>query len=328
MRLPKFEHFAPESLDEALALLDRYGVEAMILAGGTDLLTAAKLGNVRPRYVISLRKILELKGLNYREGDGLRIGALTPLHHIRHDPMVGKYSALAQAAAFVGAPHLQRMGTIGGNICLDTRCFFYNQSSDWRRHRPVCFKMGGDMCHVVPTGKKCFAVFSADTPPALMALDAKLKLVSSRGDRVVPIKIFYTGNGKEPVALHAGEILTEIHLPAPPAGQASIYLKYRIRRSIDFPLVGVALRVLKDTERSVYREAHLVLNAVGPAPVNVTEAEDLLIDSNLSEKMKARIVEMAFRAAHPVANVDSTASYRRQMAGILTRKALEALSLY
>lgn len=327
MRLPRFEYLAPTSLDEVLSLLDRYGPEAGLLAGGTDLLVAAKLGNVKPRYVISLRKIDGLKGLGYDEEKGLKIGPLTPLYHIRHDPAVmNNYAALAQAAASVGAPHLQRMGTIGGNICLNTRCFFYNQSSNWRRHRPVCFKMGGDLCHVVPKGKKCFAVFSADTPPALMALEAKLKLVSSKGERVIPIKEFYTGDGKDNTALHPGEILAEIRLPPPQAKQASIYLKYRIRSSIDFPLVGVAARIVEDKEGKGYRMVKIVLNAVGSAPAVVTEAEDFLNGSNLSDDVIARAADMSFRAAHPLSNANSTPSYRKGMAGILTRKALMELS--
>lgn len=232
MRLPKFEYISPATVDEACALLNEYGSKTMILAGGTDLLVAAKLRNIQPVYIISLKRIKELKGITYQEGEGLKIGAMTPLYQVRQDPNVRThYQALAMAAAVVGSPQIQRMGTLGGNICLNTRCYFYNQSTSWRKHRPVCFKMGGDVCHVIPKGKKCYAVFSADTPPALMALDAEVKLVSKKGERVVTIKDFYTGDGKQPTALNQGEILAEIRLP-PITKQVSIYLKHRIRKAI------------------------------------------------------------------------------------------------
>lgn len=327
MRLPKFEYIAPATIDEAISILNQYGQEAGLLAGGTDLLVAAKLRNVMPRHVIGMRGIQDLKGVAYEEGKGMKIGALTSLYHIRNDPRVQKYySGLAQAAASVGAPQLQRMGTIGGNVCLNTRCFFYNQSSSWRQHRQVCFKMGGDICHVAPKGKKCFALFSADTPPALMALEAKLKLISSKGERVISIKDFYTGDGRKPTTIKPGEILTEIQLPPPPAGQSSIYLKYRIRSSIDFPLVGAAVSIVKDEDSKACQRAGVVLNAVGSAPIIVIEAEKLLEGSILSKGMVTEASNMAYRAAHPVANTDSTPTYRRKMAGILTRRALEELS--
>ncbi|MFC1869337.1 FAD binding domain-containing protein [Thermodesulfobacteriota bacterium] len=327
MRLPKFEYVVPATIDEALSLLNQYGQEACLLAGGTDLLVAAKLRNVTPRLLISMGGIQDLKGVTYEEGKGMKIGALTPLYHIRNDPMVLKYySGLAQAAASVGAPQLQRMGTIGGNVCLNTRCFFYNQSSSWRRHRQVCFKMGGDICHVVPKGKKCFALFSADTSPVLMALEAKLKLISSKGERVLPIKEFYTGDGKKPTTINPGEILSEIQLPPPPAGQSSIYLKYRIRSSIDFPLAGVAVSIVKDEKSEDCRRAEVVLTALGSAPIIVNVANNLLKGASISKEVIREASDMAVRAAHPVANADSTPTYRRKMAGILTGNALEELS--
>lgn len=326
MRLPRFEYIAPTTIDKVLSLLDEYGSEARILAGGTDLLVAAKLRNEQPRYLISLKKIDELKGIVHSEGEGLKIGAMTPLYHVRQDPTIRQYyRALAQAAAVVGTPQLQRMGTLGGNLCLNTRCCYYNQSSAWRQHRPACLKMGGDRCHVAPKGKKCLAVFSADTPPALIALGARLKLVSAAGERLLPINDFYTGDGKTPLALRRGEILTQIELPEPNPKRHSVYLKYRMRKAIDFPLVGVAA-VMPSEGNGTCGTGRIVLNAVGSAPTIVSEVESLLKNPVSSSDVIAKIGEMSSRSAHPVANADSTPTYRRKMAGILTRRAIEELS--
>jgi 4-hydroxybenzoyl-CoA reductase subunit beta len=325
IRLPKFEHLLPTTIEEACSALDQYGPEARLMAGGTDLLVSAKLRNVQLTQIISLKGINELKGIIYEEGKGLKIGAMTSIHQIRQNPFIVKhYGALSQAAAAVGTPQIQRMGTLGGNLCLNTRCYFYNQSFSWRKHRPVCLKMGGDVCHVVSKGGKCYAVFSADTTPALIALNARLKLVSRKGARSISVKDLYSGDGKKPIALHQGEILTEIQLP-PATQQVSIYLKYRIRKAIDFPLVGVAAQIALSEKRDRCDEARIILNAVGPAPIEVSEAETCLKNSSLNHEVIRKASEMAAHVAHPVANVDSTPTYRRKMVGILTQKALGEL---
>lgn len=182
MSLPKMDYQAPATLSEAVALLNEHGREAKVLAGGTDLVVACKLRNVKPRLLVSLGGIPALKGISFDAKDGLTIGAMTSLHELRYHPsVVNNYPALAEAAAVVGATQLQHMGTLGGNICLETRCMYYNQSESWRKSRAVCLKMGGSVCHVVTKGKKCYAVFSGDTAPALMALGAALRLASSSG---------------------------------------------------------------------------------------------------------------------------------------------------
>ena len=325
MRLQKFDYLSPLTVEEVCAALDQFGPGGRIMAGGTDLLSAAKLRNIQPTHIIGLKAIDELRGIVYQEEEGLKIGALASLHQVRNHPIVRvSYHALAQAAAAVGSPQIQRMGTLGGNLCLNTRCYFYNQSSGWRKHRPVCLKMGGEVCHVVPKGRRCQAVFSADTPAALIALDAKVKLASCQGIRRISVRDLYTGDGKEPIALHPGEILTEIQLP-PMRQQVSVYLKYRIRKSIDFPLVGIAAAVLRGRERSCDR-ATIALTGVGPAPVEISEAGAFLRDSILSDEVIKKTAGMAVQAAHPVANIGSTPTHRRKMAGLLTRKALDELA--
>lgn len=326
MRLPKFEYIAPATMDEAVSFLDRQGRNARILAGGTDLLVAAKLGNCRPRDLVSLKKIDHLKGIMFLEKEGLTIGSMTPLFEIRNNPWIREhYPALAQAAAAVGTPSIQRMGTLGGNLCLNTRCHYYNQSSTWRKHRPACLKMGGVECHVVAGGKRCFAVFSADTPPVLTALDADIKLIGKKGERVVPVNDFYSRDGKDPISIGPGEILTGIRVPPPDPKEVSVYLKFRLRKAMDFPLAGVAVRIVPGKAGECLK-ARIVLNASGSSPIRVTDAETLLEGGPLSKEAIAEAADRSLRAAHPVANAGSTPSYRRKMAGILTRKALAHLS--
>jgi 4-hydroxybenzoyl-CoA reductase subunit beta len=306
-----------------MSFLDKHGAEAKVLAGGTDLVAACKLRNVRPALLVSLGGIPELQGIRFQEGEGLRIGAMTSLYDVRCDASVLRhYPALAQAAAVVGTVQLQYMGTLGGNLCLNTRCIFYNQSDAWRRSREVCFKMGGELCHVVPKGKKCYAVFSADTVPALIALGAQVKLISSRGERMISAKELYTGDGKEPIAVKSDELLTEIRIPQPVGRQDSTYLKYRLRGAIDFPLVGVAVRMDSNGD-GMCTDCSVVLNAVGSAPVEVPEVRDLLIGKVLTAELVDQVAERAVKNAHPVANTaGSTPAYRRKMAGILTQRAL------
>jgi 4-hydroxybenzoyl-CoA reductase subunit beta len=306
-----------------MSFLDKHGAEAKVLAGGTDLVAACKLRNVRPALLVSLGGIPELQGVRFQKGEGLRIGAMTSLYDVRCDASVLRhYPALAQAAAVVGTVQLQYMGTLGGNLCLNTRCIFYNQSDAWRRSREVCFKMGGELCHVVPKGKKCYAVFSADTVPALIALGAQVKLISSRGERMISAKELYTGDGKEPIAVKSDELLTEIRIPQPVGRQDSTYLKYRLRGAIDFPLVGVAVRMDSNGD-GMCTDCSVVLNAVGSAPVEVPEVRDLLIGKVLTAELVDQVAERAVKNAHPVANTaGSTPAYRRKMAGILTQRAL------
>ena len=327
MRLPKVEYIAPASVKEACSVLDGHGPQARALGGGTDLLVGLKLRNVTPALLVALSNIKELKGIRSNGQGGLVIGAMTSLHDIRENSLIAQsYPALAQAATAVGAAQLQYMGTIGGNLCLNTRCVYYNQSDGWRKSRTVCFKMGGDVCHAVPKGKKCFAVFSGDTAPALIALDARVKLISQKEERTIPLQALYTNNGKEPAAIGPGEILSEIHIPPPTVKQESLYCKYRIRQSVDFPLAGVAVR-MDSKEEGTCTECSIVLTGLNPAPTEVPEAQSLLKGKALTSDLIDQAVEKVVKAAHPVENLPGASpAYRRHMAGVLARRALGAVA--
>jgi len=331
MRLPKFEHLQPESLEEALDLLSEHGEEVKVIAGGTDLLVSMKHRLLTPRYLLNLKGL----GLDFIEDgkEGLRIGALTRLADIIKSPLVReRFPVLAQAAGYVSAPPLQNMGTLGGNLCLNTRCFFYNQSQFWREARPLCFKTGGEVCHVVKGGDRCYSVYQGDLAPVLIALEARVKLAKKGGERVIPLLDLYTGKGEEPIALEAGETLTEVEIPAPrpdcKSGESSPtiaswggdYQKLRYRGAMDFPLVGVAA-VLHRNGGSCAR-AKVVLTAVASAPVVVEEAGKLLEGQKPDEEAIARAAEATYEEAHPVANVGSTPLYRRKMVRVMTQRAI------
>ena len=319
MRLPRFEHLQAESLEEALDLLSEHGEEAKVIAGGTDVLVSMKHRLFTPRYLLNL-KGLELDFIE--EGtEGLRIGALTKLTDIIKSPFVWeKFSVLARATNYVAAPPLQNMGTLGGNLCLNTRCFFYNQSQFWRQARSLCFKTGGEMCHVVKGGDHCYSVYRGDLAPVLIALEARVKLAKKDSERMIPLLDLYTGKGEGPIALEAGEILTEVEIPAPAGSWGGDYQKLRYRGAMDFPLVGVAAVLHLDGGSCA--KAKVVLTAVGSAPVVVEEAEKLLEGQKLDEKVIARAAEAAYEVAHPVANVGSTPLYRRKMVRVMTKRAI------
>jgi 4-hydroxybenzoyl-CoA reductase subunit beta len=320
MRLPKFEHLQPESLEEALDLLSEHGEEAKVIAGGTDLLVSMKHKLLTPKYVLNLKEL----GLDFiEEGkEGLRIGALTRLTTIIKSPLVQeKLPVLAQAAGYVAAPPLQNMGTLGGNLCLNTRCFFYNQSRFWRQARPLCFKTGGEMCHVVKGGDHCYSVYQGDLAPVLIALGARVRLAKKGGEWVIPLLDLYTGQGEKPIGLEAGEILTEVEIPAPAASSwGGDYQKLRYRGAMDFPLVGVAAVLTWNGEGCA--EARVVLTAVASAPVVVEEAGKLLEGQKPGEEIIGRAAEAAYEVAHPVANIGSTPLYRRKMVRVMAKRAI------
>jgi len=327
MRLPKFNHISPVTIEEACILMEQCGPEAKILAGGTDLLVSSKLRISRPTHLVSLKGVKELKGVAFKEGEGLRIGAMTSLKEMIFHPEVQRYfPALYQAASAVGTPQLREMGTLGGNLCLNTRCIFYNQSDHWRRSRSTCFKMGGNVCHVVPGGKKCYAVFTGDMAPVLMVLNAKVKVVCKAGERWGTVGDLYSGEGKEPLALHSSELVSEIFFPLATGNQSSVYLKYRVRDAIDFPQAGVAVW-MQSKDSGLCTGCKVALTAVDSAPAEIPEAGEWLSGKILDVHLVSQVAKKTMERAHPVANtLGSTPAYRRKMVEILTKRALFAVA--
>jgi len=249
-------------------MLAQHGADIRILAGGTDLLPSMRQGLFCPKYLLDLRHIAELKGIHPQPDGSVEIGALTPLTAIEHSDLLRQlYPVLPEAAKTVASPVLRNMGTIGGNICLDTRCLWYNQSFAWRKSCGFCIKKDSDICHVAPGGSKCWAAFSGDTPAALLCLAADIEIVSAAGIRRLKLTDFYTGEGDNYRKLIANELVTRVVLPASSANYRGAYRKLRIRGSIDYPLAGVAV-VVKRSNGHI-DDARIGITAVNPAPMLV-----------------------------------------------------------
>ena len=325
-----FQLHHPASAEEAVALAAEHA-GAVFLAGGTDLVVNLRKRLAEPEHVIGLGGVAALRGVT-AGGDTLEIGALTTMGELASHPDVLAHApALAQAAAVVAGPTVRGMATLGGNLLLDTRCKFYNQSLFWRRANDCCLKKDGSLCHVAPKGDFCWAAFSADTPPALLLLDAELELMGPEGARRVPLAEFYGADGRwsigdAPGGLGPGELLVRVRARLPGPGWAGAYEKLRVRGSIDYPLVGVAL--MAKWARQGSRELaglRLALTAVNPAPMEVPGLEELAggeFDAGLVE----RLIRRAGRVAKPLRTAVADPAYRRAMVGALIEKAAARLA--
>ena len=317
MRLPKFEYFEPQDINEAVSILQNEAA-ARILAGGTDLLVNMKHRVECPPVVVNLKRIADLDYIRQDNGN-FRIGALTPLKRLyMNSAITDSLPGLAQAASAVGSYHHQVMGTIGGNICQQNRCKYYNQSQWWRSSRPTCFKAGGEICHVLNKKNICYSTYSGDLAPALLALNASIRVVGKGAEREMSIQEFYTGNGKAPLNLDAAEIVTEIVIPGEAANGVLTYMKYANRESIDFPIVGIAFWAA--TEQHEYRVAY---TAVDRKPLRGLNIETCLRGKELSDENITEACDLAAKEATPVKTSIYSAAHKRKMMGLLLRGAAE-----
>jgi len=320
LSLPDFKLLRPRTLADAVEFLSKY-TDVQIVAGGTDLIPSLKQRLFTPAYVLDIRRIAELRGIRNVPGQGTEIGALTTLTEIeRSDHIRCEYSVLHEAAKTVASPILRNMGTLGGNICLDTRCLWYNQSLSWRISCGFCLKKDGDLCHVAPGGAKCWAVSSGDTPPALLCLDAELEIVGAAGTRRVLLRDFHTNVGDARMKLAKNEIVTRIFLPERTAGYRGVYRKLRVRGSIDYPLAGVAV-ALKRSNGHV-GDARVAITAVNPAPLLVRDVEKELVGKAVTEESAAAVGELAARTAKPLTTSALTPEYRREMIRVFAKRAV------
>ena len=324
MRLPPFQYVAPRSVEEAVSLLQEHGQDAMVVAGGTDLFPNMKRRQFEPRVLVGLRGIRELGGLRGSARDGMALGPLATLTQVAtHPEILAHYPALARAADLVSTPQLRNMGTIGGNVCLDTRCNYYNQSYAWRKAIGFCMKKDGDICLVAPGSPRCVAVSSSDTAPVLWSLGARVRLVGPGGERVIPLPALYRDDGIQYLAKAPEEIVAEIALP-PVDGLRATYWKLRRRGSFDFPVLGVAVALRMEGE--VCREARIVLGAVASQPREAVEAERLLAGERLTPELIDRVAEVAARPSKPLDNTDLVYYYRKRMTRVYVARALRELA--
>jgi len=328
LRLPKFEVKNPSTVEDAIAMMSEIDGEARFLAGGTDLNPNMKHRLFTPERVVALGGIDELFGMTQLEDGSLRIGAMTTLAEVSsHAELGADYPALSQAAHLVSGPQLRNMGTLGGNVMLDTRCQWYNQTYFWRSALGFCMKKDGTKCHVIEGGSKCVAAASNDTAPALMTLGAELEFAHASGRTRMPIADLWQADGIWNKKVPHTDLLVAIHLPKPSADQRGAYGKLRDRGSIDFPLFGIAVRLDCDAN-GVIEDAALCTVALQARPWPLKKAAALLKGTKPGEDSFTKAVEevaaLAAKQCRPMPNIPGDHDYRHAMVPVYTKRALLA----
>jgi len=325
LRLPAFDFVKPRSVGEAVALLDRHGERARLIAGGTDVMPNLKHGLYGPEVVVGLSDVRELRGVRLGPGGDLEIGAMTTLEEIESHPLVvARAPGLAQAAHAVAGPTQRTMGTLGGNVCLDTRCVYINQTHFWRKALGYCLKKDGTLCHVVKGGRACVAAASNDTGTMLVALDARLSIRSVAGSREVAIRDFYRADGVRNLRLAPNELLERIAVPAPRGAIWSGYAKLRPRATIDFPKLSIAVVFTLDGAGTM-ADATLVVSAIAATPRRIDGIAELARGRRPDDPAAiAALGERARRVTVPLTNLDGDVEWRRAMVPVFVKRAFHA----
>jgi 4-hydroxybenzoyl-CoA reductase subunit beta len=323
-RLPPFRYEAATSAASAVRLLAAHGPDALVVSGGTDLYANMKQRLFTPKVVVGLRRAHDMQFLRFDESRGLAIGALTTLAQLAAEAVVREgYPALAEAAASISTPQLRTMGTIGGNVCLDTRCNYYNQNLDWRQALGYCMKKDGDICRVAPGSPKCVAVNSSDTAPVLQAYGARIRLRGPGGEREIDIAEFFTDDGIHAWAKRPDEIVTAIQVPVTAPNTVAAYRKLRLRNSFDFPILGIAA-VMQTDGGGQCTGARIVLNAVASKPLESISAARALIGTKLEPDALDAAADAAYATGKPLDNTSGSIPYRKRMLRVFARRTLEA----
>ena len=321
MALPELEISTPATVADACRYLEAGAAEA--IAGGTDLLPALKGGLKRPDRLVDLSGIAGLDGLDYSPRGGLEIGALVTLRRLAKDAAVkDHYPVLAEAALQVGSVQLQAMATVAGNLCQDTCCMYFDRPEEVRSSLAPCHKIGGSICHVVPSSDECWAPYSGDMAPVLMALGATVTVAGRGGEADRPLADIFTDDGARPLDLQPGQLITKIKCPPPAPHSGAAYLKLRPRATLDYAVVGVAARVTLDPKDMTCADAAIILTGVGSSPRAVAEAMGLGGERLTGEAIE-RVAKAAMKLSHPVKNVVGTQpGYRRAMVKVQVARAL------
>jgi 4-hydroxybenzoyl-CoA reductase subunit beta len=324
MRLPKFSYRVPQTIAEAVRMMADAGASAQFVAGGTDLYPNMKRRQQTPGTVISVGRLRELREISGDGETGLSIGAGVSLTDICEHPVINRdYPSVARAARVISTPVLRNMGTIGGNLLLDTRCNYYDQNYEWRKAINFCMKKDGEVCWVAPGSAKCWAVQSSDLVPLMVAMGARVRLASTLGEREVAAAGLYNNDGIDYLHKRPDELLVSIQLP-PAKGWRATYQKLRRRGAFDFPVLGVAVR-LDVSDDGTVTDAKLILGGVSPAPMEVREAQAALIGQPLVAETMAAAAEACYLKARPLDNTDFIMNWRKQMMRPYVLRALEEL---
>ena len=326
MLLPEHTLHKPVSLDQCLSMLRDLTAgggerleKAQLIAGGTDVIFNMRLKFFQPENLISVRRVPELQRIEELDDGGLRIGAACRLVDLADDSRIqSRFPAFKQALDVVASAHVRNMGTLGGNICLETRCWYTNNSDEWRQGRQGCFKTDCEHCHVIPSSTHCHAINNADTPPALMALNAILTVQSAGGSREVPIAEFYRPDGMEHMDLRPDELLTHITIPA--TRDRNLFMKYTPRKGMDFSLGAIAVRCAGKGEQA--ENVSIVLGSISSAPITLAEPARVIETDGLSDTAIERAIEQMRDELGEVTNLYGRATYKKQIAKTLVRRAL------
>jgi 4-hydroxybenzoyl-CoA reductase subunit beta len=319
--MKNFSYFEPLEIPKALSFLAEHKGKAKIMAGGTDLVPQMKRGLSAPETVIQLSGISTLREIQESE-EGLKIGAMVTLGSLERNGRIRSvYPGLQAAIGHVAVPSIRNTGTIGGNICLDTKCIYRDQMQTWERALEPCFKSGGQRCYVVRGSKTCHASLAADTVSMLIALKARAKILSKTGERTVPVEDLYTGNGVQPLGLLPDELLAEIFIPRPEPKGGAAYLRYSLRKAVDFPMVSTGVSLVK--KNGVCQEARIILGAVAPRPLRLADAEKSLGGKQITESILRDCAQEASREALQISKSGRIDRFTREMITSLVFQALK-----
>jgi 4-hydroxybenzoyl-CoA reductase subunit beta len=325
LRLPKFRYLQPASLSEAVRMMSDSGPDAMYAAGGTDLYPNMKRRQQVPKVVIGLSQLVQLRAMKGKPAEGMVLGAGLTLTDVTEDRRIQhSYPAVAKAAELISTPLLRNMGSIGGNLLLDTRCNYYNQNYEWRKAIHFCMKKDGDICWVAPSSPRCWAVQSSDCAPVMVAIGAKVKLVSSSAERVIGAAELYRDDGIQHLNKRPEELLTEIHLP-PVNGWRATYWKLRRRGSFDFPVLGAAT-CLRLADDGTVDDAKIILGGVGSAPLELAVSQRAIIGKKLTDETIQEASAAAYPLAKPLDNTDFAMHWRKDMARYYVAGTLRELA--
>lgn len=323
LRLPEFIFRRPATLGEAAEILSAEGPRAMLVAGGTDLWPKMKRRQMEPPVVIGLRQIPELRQVSGSPEKGITLGANLTLRQLeRHSALIAKYPAVAEAARSISSPPLKTMGTLGGNLCVDTRCNYYDQTFEWRKSIHFCMKKDGDTCWVAPGSPRCWAVSSTDLAPVMLALDAQIHLVSHEGERTIRAGEMYRNDGIHYLNKRPDEILTAVDLP-PANGDVTVFKKLRRRGSIDFPILNVAVWIRPAPHRRTVEAVRIAIGGIASAPFLAKIAAEKLVGRELAPDTIREAAHAARMQSRPLDNTDLDFSWRRTMVEVWVRRALE-----
>ncbi|HTM58646.1 MAG TPA: FAD binding domain-containing protein [Candidatus Udaeobacter sp.] len=320
LTLPAFQWSRPARLGDALAHLAEHGTDSLVVAGGTDAVPNLKHRLHEPRWLLSIAGLGELRFIR-EQGGAIEIGPLTTLSEIaRHPKIAAELKSLARAASLVASPQIRNMGTLGGNLCLDTRCTYYNQTLFWREALGFCLKKSGTVCHVVPQGKRCVAAHSSDVAPVLISLGAEIEIQSAGAVRQVAAEDFFVGDGVHNNVLVPGELVTRVIVPAAARRRAAGYQKLRPRGAIDFPMLSVAFAAR--IQNHACEEARLVVGALGARPRVIGGLDALVRGRALDDAVAETVAAAAYQQCRPLTNVPYDHDYRHEMVPVFVRRAI------